>query len=224
MSCWESEDRVPVFTAAVLDFDGTLASTVESIHLCMCEMLEGFGYPKPSLADVQETVGLLLDDAIRALTHGEDSRLDAMREAYRDLHNRKAVPLVHLFEGAVETLVMLRSLRIQTILASNRGPALHRLVEHLQIRDYFDVVLSIQDVPYHKPDPRLYSDCIRPLVTVPGEVLVVGDTESDLLFARTAGLKSCWAAYGYGNPGKCRALEPSFVIAAIGDLERVVRG
>jgi phosphoglycolate phosphatase len=213
---------MPVFTTAVLDFDGTLAATIESIYLCMGETLEGFGYPRPSLADVQRTVGVPLAAAIQTLTHGEDARLAEMLATYREVYYRKALPATHLFEGALDALVMLRSRGIRTILLSNRGPALHRLVDYLQIKDYLDVVLSTQDVPYPKPDARLYTECVARRVSPSGEVLVVGDSESDLLFARHAGLPSCWAAYGYGDPEKCRALAPTFVIDTISDLERVV--
>ena len=82
------------------------------------------------------------------------------------------------------------------------------------IKDYFDVILSAEDSAYRKPDARLYSNNIAPflLSKTPGGVLVVGDTESDLLFAKQAGLKSCWATYGYGDAEKCLALKPDFVI------------
>jgi len=120
-------------TTAVFDFDGALASTLESIQLCMRESLAIFSY---------------------------------------------------------------------------------RLLEHLMIKDYFDVILSAEDSAYRKPDARLYSNNIAPflLSKTPGGVLVVGDTESDLLFAKQAGLKSCWATYGYGDAEKCLALKPDFVI------------
>jgi len=63
-----------------------------------------------------------------------------------------------------------------------------------------------------------------PLLAKPAaeEVLVVGDTEWDLFFARNGGLKSCWGAYGYGDPEECRALRPHYVIAAITDLPKLV--
>jgi len=94
------------------------------------------------------------------------------------------------------------------------------------IKDYFDVMWGLEIVRFRKPDVRLYTEFIAPSLSSPaaGGPLLVGDTGLDLHFARNAGLKSCWAAYGYGDSEKCFALEPDFVIADIKELQTVLQG
>jgi phosphoglycolate phosphatase len=209
----------------IFDFDGTLASTAEGIHACMCETFHAFGYPRPSLADVRKTIGLLLEPSIRQLipNDGRESRIPAMLALYRELYHAKAPAMSHLFEGAAETLALLRSLGMQMILVSNKGRrGLKQLTEHLKIKDDMDVILGMDDVAYRKPDARLFTEHIARYSPDRKQVLMVGDTETDLLFARNAGLQSCWAAYGYGDAEKCRALEPDFVIRDITELAALV--
>jgi phosphoglycolate phosphatase len=49
-------------------------------------------------------------------------------------------------------------------------------------------------------------------------MLMVGDTETDIVFAKASGIACCWASYGYGDMGRCRALAPQYEIAGIADL------
>ena len=156
------------------------------------------------------------------LTEGrcEEPLTSEMVKFYRALHTTKAAPLTSLFDGAIPTLAELRARNIVTILVSNKGRAgLHQLITQLKIADYVDIILSAEDVAFRKPYARLYTEHIAPLLP-PGtsQTLVVGDTETDILFAKNANLLSCWAAYGYGDAERCKALSPDFELHNLTDL------
>ncbi|HEY6375047.1 MAG TPA: HAD hydrolase-like protein, partial [Edaphobacter sp.] len=51
---------------------------------------------------------------------------------------------------------------------------------------------------------------------------VVGDTETDILFAKNANLLSCWATYGYGDARRCKALSPDFELHKLTDLPALI--
>lgn len=74
------------------------------------------------------------------------------------------------------------------------------------------------------PDARLFTETIAPRLGEPqlGLVLMIGDTESDLLFAKNAGLRSCWASYGYGDDAACNALAPEFILPVITQLPGLI--
>ena len=46
----------------------------------------------------------------------------------------------------------------------------------------------------------------------------VGDTATDIQFAKNIGAASCWATYGYGDAGRCHTLQPTYRIADIRGL------
>jgi phosphoglycolate phosphatase len=217
---------VPIKTI-ILDFDGTLASSHEGIWTCMSETLTHYNFAAPTPQQVRQTIGLTLEESIHRLTEGhcEEPLTSEMVVFFRALHTTKAAPLIRLFDGAISTLAELRRLNIFTILVSNKGRAgLHQLLAQLKITNYIDVVISAEDVSHHKPDARLYTDHIAPLLplTSNSQALVVGDTETDILFAKNANLLSCWATYGYGDAQRCKALSPDFELQNLTDLPALI--
>ena len=207
----------------ILDFDGTLVSSLEGIWTCMRETLAHYNFAKPTLQQVRATIGLTLEESIHQLTQGrcEATLTSEMVKFYRALHTTKAAPLTHLFDGAIATLAELRARNIVTILVSNKGRAgLHQLITQLEIANYIDIVLSAEDVNFRKPDAYLYTEHIAHLIpsNKTSQTLVVGDTETDILFAKNANLFSCWATYGYGDAQRCKALSPDFELHNLTDL------
>ena len=65
-----------------------------------------------------------------------------------------------------------------------------------------------------------YTDFIQPKFKEidPKQILMVGDTPADLLFAQNIGADSCWAEYGYGDAKTCRALNPTYTIKHLTDI------
>jgi phosphoglycolate phosphatase len=214
-------------TTAILDFDGTLASSLEGIWTCMRETLVHYNVAAPTLQQVRTTVGLTLEASMHRLTQGrcEEPLTSEMVKFYRTLHASKAAPLTTLFDEAIPVLTELRARNIFTILVSNKGRAgLHQLITQLEIANYIDMVLSAEDVNFRKPDPRLYTQHIAPILSHQShsQTLVVGDTETDILFAQNAGLLSCWASYGYGDDQHCNALSPDFTLQNLTDLPTLI--
>ena len=211
----------------ILDFDGTLASSLDGIHACFEEALALHGYPVPSLAMVRQTVGLTLEESVRILTDGrcDGPQIDEVVASYRALYKEKGRAMATLFPGAMEALLAIRAMGIQIAVVSNKSyMGVCRMAEQLGIDEIIDFMLGADSAPFRKPDARLYTETIAPHLPDPHgcKVLMIGDTESDLLFAKAAGLRSCWASYGYGDEVTCRALEPEFVLPDIGCLPELV--
>ena len=207
----------------IFDFDGTLASSIEGIAACIGKALQLFGYRRPSVDKVRATIGLTLEDSIRKLTKWAcpESDIPLVVRTYRNLYDKEGARLTILFDGAAETLTAVKAASIKTVLVTNKGnDALARLLQQFKIVNYFDLTLSADSVQHHKPSAALYEAHIAsafPYIDAK-DILVVGDTESDLRFAANIGAQSCWAAYGYGHAPACTALAPTFTISSISDL------
>lgn len=213
--------------AIIWDFDGTLVASLAGIAAAMQKTLAEFGYAEPTEQQVRATIGLTLEESIRRLTGGRcpQERIPALVARYRALYVPSAAALTALFPGTIDVLSRLKERTIASIVVSNKGrAALSHLVTQLGLAELIAFTLSADDVVYRKPDGRLYTEHIAPRLAslAPGEILVVGDTESDLGFARAAGLTACWAKYGYGDPTTCAALQPAHTIASIDEVLNVV--
>lgn len=211
----------------IFDFDGTLASSLEGISACMGKALNLFGYRRPSIDKVRATIGLTLEDSIRKLTRWAcpESDIPLVVRSYRNLYEVEGERLTTLFDGASDTLAAVKEAGFATALVSNKGrAALVQLLQQLKVIGYFDVTLSADCVQHRKPSAALYSAHIATVFPHidPKEILVVGDTESDLRFAANIGARSCWAAYGYGDAATCTALMPAFTISTVPELRDVL--
>ena len=208
----------------IFDFDGTLASSIEGITACMGKALQHFGYRRPSVDKVRATIGLTLEDSIRKLTKWAcpESDIPLVVRTYRNAYDIEGAGLTTLFDGAAETLAAVKAAGIKTVLVSNKGnAALARLLQQLKIVSCFDLTLSADCSQHHKPSGAVYTAHIAPVFPHidSKDILMVGDTESDLRFAANIGAQSCWAAYGYGDAATCTALAPTFTISSISDLQ-----
>jgi len=217
------------YRLAIFDFDGTLASSLEGISACMNGTLAAFGYPAASLEEVKATVGLTLEDSVRTLARRRISneQLVLIVKHYRELYDAKGALPIELFDGAAKLLEELPSHGIKSVLVSNKGRnGLSQLLERLRIWAFFDLVLSAEDVQYHKPQPELYFKHIVPAFAKvrQADTLVIGDAEIDIRFAKAAGLACCWARYGYGDAGKCHSFRPDYEIGQLSELRDILRG
>lgn len=213
----------------VLDFDGTLADTLPDISHCLTEAFLHHGVVSPSAEAIRATVGAPLEHGIQHLL-GEDEETDRVREVartYRDVYQRERGRRTRVVAGAAEALRELGEHGIRTVVTSNKSSgALVAALASTGLAPFVQDVLGADDVRYRKPDPRLYHLEIRPRYpgVPPADTLVVGDTLTDLAFARGAGLAACWASYGYGDPDACRLIAPEFTISCFGELRAVLAG
>jgi phosphoglycolate phosphatase len=215
--------RATLISTAIFDFDGTLAASLEGIHACFKEALASHGYAAPSLAAVRQTVGLTLEESVRILTDSRcnGTELDEVIASYRALYTEKGRAMATLFPGGRETLLAVRTMGIQIVVVSNKSyMGVCRMAEQLGIDGIIDLILGADSAPFRKPDARLYTESLSPHLPDPRgrQVLMVGDTESDLMFAKAADLRSCWASYGYGDEAVCKALAPEFILSHVGRL------
>ncbi len=64
------------------------------------------------------------------------------------------------------------------------------VLDNLNIRSYFDVLVSADDVQKSKPDPETYLTCASMLKYEPGDCIVFEDSPKGVESARRAGMKA----------------------------------
>lgn len=80
-------------------------------------------------------------------------------------------------------------------LISNAGDAenVRRLIDKVEIRDYFDPIIISAAIGIRKPDPRLFEIVLDQWQVNPESIVMIGDRlEADILGAQNAGIHQIW--------------------------------
>ena len=94
--------------------------------------------------------------------------------------------------------------RYKLALISNfdHPPHVHRLLDELALRPFFDVVVVSGDVGVKKPDPAIFTPALEQTGLTTDEALFVGDSpEDDVAGARAAGLRPVLIQRSLGADG-----------------------
>jgi HAD superfamily hydrolase (TIGR01509 family) len=93
--------------------------------------------------------------------------------------------------GALEILDHLHEVGMKLALISNTPPTSQFILDYLQLRSRFDVIVFSCDVGYLKPDPRIFKIALQQLGVKPEEAVLVGDKiRTDILGGAILGVKT----------------------------------
>ncbi|HWY40688.1 MAG TPA: HAD family phosphatase [Chthoniobacterales bacterium] len=100
---------------------------------------------------------------------------------------------VGLFPGTKEVLEELRQLKLRLgVATSSVSTSARPFLDRHQLTQFFEVVVTGDDVDRGKPAPDIYLRAVEKLVVPPGECLVIEDALSGIAAAKAA--KMCVAA------------------------------
>jgi phosphoglycolate phosphatase len=219
----------PKFDLVLIDFDGTLGATRAAIAHCVKATLLEVTGSAPSDSSVLEVIssGAGLEDTFRTLIKGtlDLDSVSQLIKSYRARYDVEGDPRTTMFPGWRDVLSALSRLGVAAVVVSNKGiKSVLSAVNQFGIADR--VALVIGDTPGipTKPDPAVFHALIQPRYPeVERErILVVGDTDADIRFARNIEAASCWASYGYGRREVCSALKPDYTIESPSSLLKVI--
>jgi phosphoglycolate phosphatase len=219
------------FELVIFDYDGTLSDTRLAIAHCIERALTKHGRPAPGRERIMPVVnrGLQLRDTFSLLDPDLRDDVAVMEDivgTYRTFYRDEGEPLIRIFPGARAALQALHAGGIKCVVVSNKGyDAVARSLGRHGMTAFVEQVFAEQKELPSKPDPALLTDhVLRKFPHIAKErVLMVGDTEIDIEFAKRAGIASCWAAYGFGDGERCLALAPTHLIEAIENLPALMR-
>jgi len=175
----------------IYDCDGVLVDSVESNVAYYNHILTRFDLPVLDESWMNLVLTGTGKGVLEALFRGSPFIGDAL-ELQRQLPPEAFLDLVRP-EPQVHDVLRQMRMRYHTAVATNRGKSLVPLLEMLELKDLFDVIVTSNDVTRHKPDPQCVSIILDRLGLEPGETLYVGDSDVDRETAARAGTP--FAAY-----------------------------
>jgi phosphoglycolate phosphatase len=210
------------FTAAVFDFDGTLAETAldfDDMKRRVVALAGNF------LEDVPSPDGLPALELVDRYAELVGTEFD--RDTGLEFHTRARFMIMDLELAAARSGVlfdfarpMLRGLResgVRTaIITRNCAPAVRQVFEGVD--DAVDVLVSREDAGRVKPDPQHLLTALRRLRTDPSAALMVGDHPMDVAVGLAAGTSAAGVTSGKFAEAALLEAGADFTAANAGEL------
>lgn len=208
----------------ILDFDGTLCATHQAILFCIKKTYETLGKTVPAHDFIDTTIraGLGMESTLKTLSpKSSAAELQKLLDSYEAIYLKEGEQKSAPFPNAKEVLTKLYDAGFILTVVSNKAiAAVNAALERFALKPYISMVVGDTKTLRKKPDPMAYTDFIKVKFSLinPREILMVGDTPVDILFAQNIGADSCWAEYGYGDAISCLTLKPTYTIKHLTEI------
>lgn len=190
------------FTIA-FDLDGTLIDTAPDLVRSTNVIMDLLDLPHCELEDMRQIVGRGARAAVmraaglhnRELSEDEIAKyLKIFLEDYEAGITNLSVP----YDGVIDFLKAVKNKDTKLVVCTNKPQHLARKVlEGLEVFDYFDGLYGADIAPANKPDPIHLTTSINGVGGNVGRAIMIGDSENDVLAARAANIPVLVTSFGY---------------------------
>jgi phosphoglycolate phosphatase len=184
----------------VFDLDGTLVDTAPDLANALNDVLARRGHETVTLETIRHAVGhgarAMIEEALRRAGVTDD--IDRMLSEFLVHYEANITAESRPFPGAVATLDVLAGAGARLAVCTNKRTYLSRkLLADLGLHSYFHAIAGRDTYAVSKPDPGHLTQTIATAGGDPGRAVMIGDSMTDLLAAKGAGVPSILVRFGY---------------------------
>lgn len=229
------------YSCYLFDLDGTLVDSLLDLHQAVNHVVTSRGLDALSVDVVRTYIGdgvkvllarsllgregptteenrsAILADLVARASETDD--LDEGLAQFRAFYIDHVVDNTQCYEGVRETLDALRSQGAAMGVVSNKPEApTRKILDKLEIVDYFGAVVGGDTVDAIKPDPSPVLHALDILGQKNSTTLMVGDSANDILSGLRAGCDVAAVTYGFTPRETLAAHEPGRLVDRISAL------
>ncbi|HEX8260731.1 MAG TPA: HAD hydrolase-like protein [Rubrobacteraceae bacterium] len=197
--------------AVLFDFDGTIVDTTELIYESMRRATGEVLGRELGRETLMANVGQPLSHQMELLADAQPEKTAELLEVYLHHNEELHEGLIHEFPKVGTSLARLRDadLRLAVVTSKRRFSVEMALDSFPDLRDVFDVFVTMEDTSEHKPLPAPLLKGLELLGDVsPERAAYVGDAPFDVAAARAAGITSVAVSWGAFTAEALRAAGP----------------
>jgi len=201
----------------IFDLDGTLLDSGKDIALAANYAFEKLNLKTFSEEEIISKVGYGAKKLIEDLIPEYPQEVkDKALEYFKEFYYSNPVIYSKLYDGAEETLKKLKELSKKVAVVTNKYEALSvEILKKLNVIDYIDLVVGADTTSEKKPNPLPVFYTLEKLKSEKDKSIIIGDSETDVLTGKNAGIKTALVLQGYGNKELALSLNPDYVLDSL---------
>jgi 2-phosphoglycolate phosphatase len=209
--------------AIVFDLDGTLIDSRGDIAAACNFALQRSGRAALALEEVLRYVG----DGAKTLCaraaglSEQDPAVDRLVEDFLNYYLEHPVDHTRFMPGARRALDALKHFQL-AICTNKPRPTADAVLVALGVRTRFAAMIAGGDLPEKKPAPGPVFAVGRALGLQAEQLVVVGDSQQDVLAGRRAGSRTVGIENGYDSIERLQAARPDVLIETMEDLPEIL--
>jgi len=167
--------------AILFDMDGVLVDSLDSWVLALNAALKAFGHKEITRSEfIKKYWGHDLYDNLKKMNLNEEVGTFCT-SAYG-----KHLGAIKIYPKTKNTLEKLKGYK-KGVITNTPKDCTHQILKNFDIKKYFDTVVTSDEVPRGKPYPDIVFKACNTLNVKPKDILIVGDTDSDVNAGKAAG-------------------------------------
>jgi pyrophosphatase PpaX len=208
------------FTGIIFDIDGTLTSTNELIFATFNHIAEKYLNKHFTDKEITEMFGPTEDVILKQWC---PDNYDEARMDYYDFYEKNH-SMADLYPGIIEILDILKKKNILLSIYTGKGrDASIITLQKLKIYNYFDLIITGDEVKEHKPSPEGITLFLDKFHLPKENVLMVGDAPSDIWASRTAGVKIASVIWDSYSKEEVLKLNPDYLFNSVAELKEFLQ-
>jgi len=192
-------DALTQIRLLIFDLDGTLVDSKTDLALSVNAVREQMGLAPLAHEVVASYVGHGVANLVRRALGDEatEENIERGLALFVDHYRQHMLDNTVVYPGVREALEDLRD-RNLAVLSNKRTAFSRAMLTGLGIAHYFSFIYGDDSFEQKKPDPVGVNKLIRDTGVSARETMVIGDSDTDVLTGRNAGVWTCGVTYGFG--------------------------
>lgn len=208
------------FHGFLFDIDGTITSTNKLIFASFNYVAEK--YLNKHLSD-EEIIKLFgpTEDVILKDWMGEN--FEKAKKDYYNFYSKNHKKMAVIHDGITDILKIIKSHDIPLGIFTGKGKQTSIItLKAVGVYKYFDMIITGDDVKEHKPSPEGINKFLNKFSLNKKDVLLIGDSPSDVKAARKAGIKIASAMWDSYAKSKVLELKSDYYFYTTKELKKFI--
>lgn len=187
-----------MYKGIIFDLDGTLLDTSEGVLSSVRHTIKTMGYQELPEETLLTFIGPPVKRSLMDHFHLNDEEADCGTAIFREQYKNHDLLKAHPYEGIIQLLDSLKRQGFFIGVATlKRQDYAVTILEHFGIAERCDLICG-SDMASKMQKADVLNQCLTGLHLSPSEALLIGDTASDAVGAKTVGTDFMAVTFGFG--------------------------